>query len=473
MVSLFQRILPKSLRAEATPESPKVSVAPLPAAAPASQPGPSVAVTARRPLIAANGEVAGFEIRFDTAVLQRLADETDPKVIAAHAAAVLVAARLVAMGGRVWVCWCGGGGGSAGGAAPPPLARLPVHWLPHAPVPKDEPGTLIGLELAREEVLGDDAKAAVTEAVSLFQFAGGKVAWGPRVGLDIPADYALVQQGTQSLAALLGEIQSLPTELKSKQILVTDVGNVDDLEMILSHGVKYVSGALEAKSVVSEPAKPKLPLQPEVRRVSQLLHKLAAGAENAQIIEDLKGDLGLSVQLLQRINSASFAQLGGVASIDQAVVMLGRNELQRWLSMMLMQFAGKRKVSSALQEVALWRSRFLELLAIEKGAPDPGQFFTLGLASMLGLILKISAEEVVTTLGLPQEGQDALLTKSGPWHCYLHTATQVESQSLSDQSAMDDGFGGAGRVLQLSDDAWAWAAEHSDRRHAAAGKESA
>lgn len=455
MVSLFQRILPKSLRAEATPESPKVSVAPLPAAAPASQPGPSVAVTARRPLIAANGEVAGFEIRFDTAVLQRLADETDPKVIAAHAAAVLVAARLVAMGGRVG------------------LARLPVHWLPHAPVPKDEPGTLIGLELAREEVLGDDAKAAVTEAVSLFQFAGGKVAWGPRVGLDIPADYALVQQGTQSLAALLGEIQSLPTELKSKQILVTDVGNVDDLEMILSHGVKYVSGALEAKSVVSEPAKPKLPLQPEVRRVSQLLHKLAAGAENAQIIEDLKGDLGLSVQLLQRINSASFAQLGGVASIDQAVVMLGRNELQRWLSMMLMQFAGKRKVSSALQEVALWRSRFLELLAIEKGAPDPGQFFTLGLASMLGLILKISAEEVVTTLGLPQEGQDALLTKSGPWHCYLHTATQVESQSLSDQSAMDDGFGGAGRVLQLSDDAWAWAAEHSDRRHAAAGKESA
>jgi len=455
MVSLFQRILPKSLRAESPSVTPAASVASTPAPTPVAPSGPSVAVTARRPLIATNGEVAGFEIRFDAAVVERLADETDPKVIAAHAAAVLVAARLVAMGGRVG------------------LARLPVHWLPHAPVPKDEPGTLIGLELSPDAVLGDEAKAAVTEAVSLFQFAGGKVAWGARLGLDIPADYALVQQGQLTLAGLLGEIQSLPAELKSKPLLVTDVGNVDDLEMILSQGVKYVSGALEAKQAPPEPAKPKVPLQPEVRRVSQLLHKLAAGAENAQIIEDLKGDLGLSVQLLQRINSASFAQLGGVASIDQAVVMLGRNELQRWLSMMLMQFAGKRKVSSALQEVALWRSRFLELLAMEKGAPDPGQFFTLGLASMLGLILKISPDEVVSTLGLPSEGQEALLAKTGPWYCYLHTATQVEGQSLSDQSAKDDGFGGAGRVLQLSDEAWAWAAEHSDRRHAAASKASA
>lgn len=82
--------------------------------------------------------------------------------------------------------------------------------------------------------------------------------------------------------------------------------------------------------------------------MSQLLQKLSGDADNAVIISDLKGDIGLSVRLLQRINSATFAHLGGVASIDQAVMVLGRNELHRWLSMMLMQFASKRKVSSAL-----------------------------------------------------------------------------------------------------------------------------
>lgn len=59
--------------------------------------------------------------------------------------------------------------------------------------------------------------------------------------------------------------------------------------------------------------------------------------------------------------------------------------------------------------------------------------------------------------------QQALLAQSGPWAVYLRTAMHVESHSLDDDTAQADGFGGAAQVLALSEEAWAWAAEHSDR----------
>lgn len=205
------------------------------------------------------------------------------------------------------------------------------------------------------------------------------------------------------------------------------------------------------------------PLPPEVSRVAQLLHQLSSGADTDLIVSAIKGDIGLSFRLLQRINSASFAQLGAASSIDQAVLMVGRTELQRWLSLMLMQFTGTRKAASALQEIALWRSRLVELLAVERDEAEPGQFFTLGLASMLGMLLNINTAEVVKILSLPPVAAQALLEHTGPWHVYLRTAEQIEAQKMTEEQAVVDEFGSAARVMELSNNAWTWAAANVDR----------
>jgi EAL and modified HD-GYP domain-containing signal transduction protein len=308
---------------------------------------------------------------------------------------------------------------------------------------------------------------AIAAAAGLFQFSGARMAWEGSLDLGIPPEFVLLRQSSGQLGALLESVHSLPALFKHKPLIVLNLSNLEDLEQVLHAGATFVSGAMASPAtqaaVEAVPVKDKKPLQPQVRHVTHLLQKLAADADSAEIISDLKGDLGLSVQLLQRINSASFAHLGGVASIEQAVAMLGRQELQRWLSLILMQFAVKRKTSPALQEVALWRSRFVELLAQERGESEPGQFFTLGLASMLGLLLKISQSEVVTTLGLPLMGQQALLSHAGPWAGYLRTAKDVEAHKLTDELAEAEGFNDATRVLALSDEAWVWAAAHSDR----------
>ena len=78
-------------------------------------------------------------------------------------------------------------------------------------------------------------------------------------------------------------------------------------------------------------------------RIGNLLNLLVTGAENNDIVANIKSDVGLSYRLLQRINSASFARINAGASIDQAVLLLGRGELYRWLSLLLFQFAALEK----------------------------------------------------------------------------------------------------------------------------------
>ena len=110
-----------------------------------------------------------------------------------------------------------------------------------------------------------------------------------------------------------------------------------------------------------------------------------------------------------------------------------------------------------------YRQHFWAGPSIERSESEPGRFFTLGLASMLGLILKMEAAEVVATLSLSPEASQALLAQAGPWHLYLRTAQQMESQAVTDASAEADGFGSAARVQELSGQAWIWAAENTLR----------
>ncbi|MEO6855394.1 MAG: HDOD domain-containing protein [Rhodoferax sp.] len=459
MTSFFHRVLSKlsgstpapvpqptvrSTRPQPVASKPLVAVAPAPATPP---PRPtSVALAARRPLIGASGKVEGFEFRIDDMALQLLAMRADPVAQAAHVAAVLVAARLVAMDGRIG------------------LARLPAAWLALAGVPRNDAGTVIGVEFdASGPPLSSEVMFGVAAKVAEFRAVGAKLAWGAGQSMGSNPDFLLVRPGTpEAVTGLIAAVKAPPAGLANIPFIATDMACVEDMERALQGGVHLASGSLTATTMAATLAKAG-PLAPEVGRVALLISKLAAGAETADIVGDIKGDIGVSVRLLQRMNSASYAHLGGISSIDQAVMLLGRNDLHRWLSLMLMQFAGSRQLSSALQEVALWRARLVELLAVERGESEPGRFFTLGLASKLGLILKMAPTDVVSTLSLPPEGAQALLSESGPWFVYLRTAQDVENQTASEASAAADGFTSAVRVLELSSQAWAWAAENTVR----------
>ena len=399
-------------------------------------------VGARRPLIASGGDVAGFEFRIREDVGLRLRRRTEQRALAAHASALLNSARLIAQTGRVG------------------LARVPVGWLAQvAPLDLGE-RTMVAIEEPRlpdEDAAGAQALQALVER---FRRSGARVGWGSNLQLPLKPDFQLLSQGSQHMVDLLRSAHQAPAEFQGLPLVVTDVASVEDLEQALAAGASHVCGALTAQVVTTE-RRDKLPVPPEVQRISQLLNQLATGAETDTVVGQIKGDVGLSYRLLRRMNSAGFAQLSKVNTIDQAVLLLGRNELYRWLCMMLVQYTGTRKVSSALQEITLWRSRLMELLAMACDEPSPGQLFTLGLASMLGLLLKLGMDDVIAALNLTEPAQQALLHQAGPWQPYLDVAEQVEAQTLYRCPDLAERFGGVHAVAALSDQAWDWAHAHS------------
>jgi EAL and modified HD-GYP domain-containing signal transduction protein len=405
-----------------------------------------VAVAARRPLIAADGSISGFEFCIDAATLRRLRSRNDPRGRVAHVLALLTSARLMSQSGRVG------------------FARLPIDWVGYITDVNCATGAWVGIEQAPPAEQAFAQLEVAVDQVQQLRAAGAKVGWDITLMPDQAPDFLMLHQRSDPMSTLLEATKTWPQALRDLPTLVTDVASVEDVELALSSGISYACGALAPPAQLPSPAEA-LPLPPEVHRVGHLLNQLVIGTDTAVIVSDIKSDVGLSYRLLRRINSASFAQLHAEASIDQAVLMLGRNELYRWLSLLLVQFAGKRKASSALQEITLWRSRLLELLAKESNEPIPGQLFTLGLASMLGPLLKISQNEVVSTLNLPAPARQALLEQDGPWHVYLHMALLVQTQSLDEHSELAEPFGGVERVMALSDEAWTWAwdAEHANR----------
>lgn len=399
-------------------------------------------ISARRPLIASSGAVAGFEFRIGEDVARHLKRQSDAYARSARVAALLTAAYGIGQTGRIG------------------FARMPAWWLVHAAEANVGPGVLIGLESMPSVVPIPQSSAAIEQAVLILRAKGVRVGWEPDFDGHMLPDFVMLRQGASAMSTLLDSIHTWPATWQSLPILVTDISDVEELEMALYNGVTYACGVLD-RDAVSATAAAQSPVPPEVRRVSLLLNQLVAGADTAVIVDEIKGDVGLSYRLLRLINNSSYAQLGSHASVEQAVLLLGRYELYRWLSMLLVEFAGSRKVASALQELTLWRSRLMELVAIEKHENAPDQFFTLGLASMLGQLLKISQAEVVSTLNLPAPASQALLEGTGPWQPYLAMAQHLEARTPDLTVELAPHFRDTARLLMLSDQAWHWAAEQT------------
>lgn len=452
MKSLFQRCLswlfekpPRVVRdTGATPAPPPNRRAPAPPGeADTTAARELAAICARRPLIAADGAVAGFEFRIGEDISRRLKRQSDSHAQAARVLALLTSAQQVGQAGHIG------------------FARLPAPWLMHAAEADIGSGVCIGLESIPTLVPAQQSSIAIETAVLALRAKGVRVGWAPGFDAPILPDFVLLLQGAHAMSTVLESMAAWPTAWHSLPVFVSDIGAVEDLEMALYNGATYACGKLdsEATTATATAASGQSPLLPKVQRVGLLLSQLTAGADTAVIVDEIKGDIGLSYRLLRLMNNASYAQLGSNASVEQAVLVLGRYELHRWLSVLLMEFAGSRKAASALQEVTLWRSRLLELMAIEQQERAPEQFFTLGLASMLGQLLKITEPEVVSALNLPAFARQALLEHAGPYYPYLALVKRLEVRPLNLSDDIAAKFRDTARLLKLSDQAWQWAAK--------------
>ena len=167
-------------------------------------------------------------------------------------------------------------------------------------------------------------------------------------------------------------------------------------------------------------------INPSFDGVLYLLNLVSQDAENKVIENGFKRDTTLSYKLLRYINSVGFGLSCEVQSIGHALTILGRNQLYRWLTL-LMVTAGNNSSSPALMKTSITRGRLTELL----GEPffdkrDRDNLFVVGVFSLLDVMLKVPMDQVLEKLQLPEPIVDALTKREGIFGPFLKLTEACE-----------------------------------------------
>lgn len=414
------------------------------AASESSAPGPTAptvpAFVARRPLISGRGEIAGFEFRLNDATQWQLINLADPAAETAFAVALMGAMRTTMHAGRV----------AYAALAPDVLLRPEVT---------QQLGPRMMLCIQPPEVL----TSATIERVDALRMSGALIGWPGSWLAAAPrrprTDFVALQYVGGAIDGLLAAKQQWVQTIPGVSTVASDIASIDDLELAVRSGVSLASGTI---ATAREPRDAK-PMAPHMQRISRLLNHVVLDAGNARIVEQIRVDVALSYRLLRYLNSAAFGLTRKIESIEQAVVLLGRNELYRFLSMLLIGAAEGRRLSHALQEIALTRGRMLELLAIERGTDPPDGLFTVGMFSLLDALFQTPLAQALAPLQLATPAQQALLEGRGPWRRYLEIAIALERHDFATAAQLGEGFGvgGLDRIVVLSNDAQEWARQVS------------
>lgn len=176
--------------------------------------------------------------------------------------------------------------------------------------------------------------------------------------------------------------------------------------------------------------RPSLPSQMDSSRVRvmELLNLVIRNTDIPELEGRFKTDATLSYKLLRFINSAAMGMRQPIQSIGHALVILGYDQLYRWLTLLLFVSGHTDPRSHALLKSALVRARFTENLGQSHFKADMrGGLFIVGILSLLDALLNLPMEQALADLNLPDTVTDALLKREGPYAPYLELAIACEN----------------------------------------------
>lgn len=167
-------------------------------------------------------------------------------------------------------------------------------------------------------------------------------------------------------------------------------------------------------------------------RLLRLLNLLTQDADTHEIEKVIAVDPGLTVSLLRLVNSVSVGLPRKVSSYSQAIVILGRRQLSRWLSLLM--FAQGGKGQSQLLPLAARRGRLMERLAQQSFPDSPAQAdraFMTGVLSLADRAVGLPLPELVGQLAIDDNISTALLNHEDQLGRWLQLADALD-RGLSD-----------------------------------------
>lgn len=196
------------------------------------------------------------------------------------------------------------------------------------------------------------------------------------------------------------------------KLLALSVDTTEQYEWCARHGFGFFQGYYFARPLLEEGRN----LDPTAQALVRLINLVSGDVDTREIEAAFKTDPALTMNLLRVVNSAAMGLRTPLGSIAQAVTVLGRRQLLRWLQLLLFRGSGGTLANNPLMLHAAMRGRMMELL-VERCRPTDhaalDSAFMVGVMSLMPAALRMTMGDVLAQISLAPLVHDAVADYEG------------------------------------------------------------
>lgn len=258
-------------------------------------------------------------------------------------------------------------------------------------------------------------------------------------------DAALVDSATmdelpwqEELSSLAGRLACffIPGTPVQEPMLAAGLAPLD--RSVVEHGGQLASLPPQTRYIagswyLAPPARPTGAQAASRALALQLVQLVTADADTHEIEAVLRRDPALSYHLLRLVNSLGMGMSRQITSFSQAILILGRAQLRRWLNLMLFSSRSNDERSAMLLARVAVRARAMELTAKAAGMDKSAQelAFMAGMFSLLGILFGMPLAEVLKPLKVSATLLSAVLEYEGDLGQLLRLVESIERKETS------------------------------------------
>lgn len=334
----------------------------------------------------------------------------------------------------------------------PRLAQLPRDNLviEFSPSP--------GADLAADTVLRD--LRALDQAGFALACGEDLETRGLAEALDLARFISFPHVSALSPPDLLARCHALAQRYPDRLLVAHDIDSVELHQACRRLGMHLFQGRFLTQRELS----PSNRIAPYRLFVVQLLNGVRQQVDFPELARIAWRDPALAYRLLRFVNSAAFGLRVKIDDLKRAMTYLGRDELYRWLTLLMFSSREPGHLDDALRENALVRARLAERLGEGRLMPkECEEAFIVGILSVLDALLGVPMADALAQLTLPAPVTEALLHGEGKYAPYLKLAIACEGGDQAGIEALARACGMDAETVNLRHiEALTWAMRFSE-----------
>ena len=263
----------------------------------------------------------------------------------------------------------------------------------------------------------------------------------------------LVLNPIEQLEEMVSQFRRYPL-----QLLAEKVETQEEFKRCLELGFDLFQGYFFAKPSIME----KKRINESGSILLKLMRLLNEDVDLFLIEKTIKESAGLTYQLLLLVNSVGVGTRNKIETVRHAITMIGRQQIKRWIQLSIFAGTDHRGVENPLMDMAAVRASIMENLigrrnTLKINQDSAEKAFMTGILSILEKIYNISMDEMVHSLNLSKDIEDALISHTGELGELLHIAELLEVMDFDHiKSHLDEMGLTLDNVIQAQISAYAW-----------------